>query len=171
MKKKPTAKFGRKDTINLVSIELLKRGFWVSINSLNPRESNIQCMDIRMKKLVNIRVVKSNISSGIWTLNENVKDYQSVNLFYVFVCYEMSGLPKFFVVPNEDVLDFTEKNAEQWLSSKKKDGTPHKNIRTRKFIIRSNEERKYRNRWNLLGLESRYFSQNTLEAKIKMQRT
>lgn len=144
-------KHTREATVKLVSAALLKRGLWVSTRPQDTKSFHILCMNADATKRVGIRVAKSNTTSRIWTLNEKVKEYPD-NLFYVFVGYKNAKSPELFVVPVNTVLDFTEQDAQRWLSTKRRDGGPHKNIRTRKFVIKSSEKKKYLNRWDVLGL-------------------
>lgn len=144
-------KYHRNDIKNLISIELLKKGFVVSTKPQKEKIFHILCMNADMTKRVNIRIVKSNTSSRMWTLNEDIENYPD-NIFYVFVGYKTPKVPEFFIVPSKMVLDYTDENAKKWLNTQRKDGRPHKNIKTRKFIIETDEKKKYLNRWDLLGL-------------------
>ncbi|MFA5792210.1 MAG: hypothetical protein WC884_04240 [Candidatus Paceibacterota bacterium] len=139
-------------TRNLVSIELLKKGFWVSTNPKDKKAFNVLCSNADMTKHVGIRVSQSSTTSRTWLFDEDIK-YFPDDIFYILVGYKKVKSPEFFIVPLKTILDYTNSDNEKWLSTpRKKDGKLHKNINTRRFIIKDDERKKYLNRWDLLGL-------------------
>jgi hypothetical protein len=137
---------------SFVYSELIKKGFLVSKNPKNDKRFHILCRNADNTKSVKIRVAQSSHSMRIWTLNV-VDEYYSDNLFYVFVGHKSLKNQEFLVIPSKVVSEYIIKNADLWLSTKRKDGEPHKNINTRKFVIGADESKKYLNNWKLLGLD------------------
>ncbi|KKR50298.1 MAG: hypothetical protein UT84_C0012G0001 [Candidatus Curtissbacteria bacterium GW2011_GWA1_40_16] len=155
MKRKPK-KHNKDETFGLVSLQLLKKGFWVSINKseIKNNEYHMQCSNFETTKRVKILICKDENFSGKWMLDEKNDDYNFPDLFYVFVGYNKSfKKPKLFVVPSQIVSEYIKKDGKVWISGYTKKGQLHKNIQKRGFDIESKDEKKYLNKWNLLGLD------------------
>lgn len=143
----------KEDTRNLVSIELLKKGFWVSTNPKDKKTFHIICLNTYMTKHVEIHVSQSSTTSKTWLLDEDIKKFPD-DTFYILVGYKNLKSPDFFIVPLKAILDYTDPDNKKWLSSTTiKDNKLHKNTYTRRFFIKTDDDRKkYLNRWDLLGL-------------------
>lgn len=139
-------------TRNLVSIELLNKGFWVYSNPKDKTTCHILCSNADMTKRVEIQVSQSSTTSRTWLLDEDIKDFPN-DTFYILVGYKNPKFPDFFIVPLKIILDYTDPENKKWLSSTtKKYNTLHKDTHTRRFIIKTDERKEYLNHWDLLGL-------------------
>lgn len=133
-----------------VAAELSRRGYIASITLRNTRDVDILASSNNTSKQVAIQVKTSKANSGRWMLSEKAEENHSPNLFYIFVDLknEMER-PDFYIVPSITVATFIRKGHRQWLGKMGKGGKPHNDSSVRIFI---DEEGKYLEKWNLLGL-------------------
>ena len=59
--------------------------------------------------------------------------------------------PEYYVVPKADVAKHVSESHQRWLRTPGRQGQPHVDTDMRKF---EDPERRYRDRWELLGLDS-----------------
>ena len=79
---------------------------------------------------------------------ENIKDK---NMFYVLVLlFDDITSPEYYIVPSRDVANYVEKGHKKWLSTPGRGGKMHKDTIMRMF---EDLEKKYLNKWGLLGLD------------------
>ncbi len=75
----------------------------------------------------------------------------SEDLFYIFVyLHGKNEMPEFFIVPSKEVAKQVKESHEKWLDTPNKKGGKYNDSTIRIFI---DKERKYYNRWDLLGLD------------------
>jgi hypothetical protein len=148
--KKPSIK--RDYVKKFVYSELINEGFLVSKKPKSDKGFHILCKSADGTKSARIRVAKSKNSMRVWTLNPT-DEYYSSDLFYIFVGNKFLENPDFFVVPGKIVSERIIKDASDWRRGEREDGNPRKDINTRKFTIKDEEIKKYKNNWKLLGLD------------------
>lgn len=133
-----------------VAAELSRHGYVASVTLRNTKGIDILASNVNATKSVGIQV-KTNQSTGKdWVLNKKVESDTATNLFFVFVRLNGLGAVEYYIVPRGDVAAFARKFHQQWLSGSRRDGKPRKDGDMRKF---ADLEGRYRNRWDLLGLD------------------
>jgi hypothetical protein len=133
----------------LVAAELSRRGYVASLTLGNTPGIDILASDARAEKTVGIQV-KTNQGSGTsWMLSKKDEEPRGHNLFYVFVNLNRLDRPEFYVVPRETVARQIRENHKRWLRTPGRGGRPHRDTTIRRF---TDPEKKYRDRWELLGL-------------------
>lgn len=133
-----------------VAAELSRRGYVASVTLRNTKGIDILASNVNATKSVGIQVKTSQGTGKDWVLNKKVENETATNLFFVFVRLNGLATAEYYIVPRADVAVFARKTHEQWLSGKRRDGKPHKDGNMRKF---ADLEGKYRDRWDLLGLD------------------
>ena len=89
--------------------------------------------------------------SFTWTMGQKHETIIDPNLVYCFVNMETpDNLPRFFLVPSEDVSQYVKWQHEYWLSTRTK---AVKATTMRVFRIPVSDPNEYENNWNLLGLK------------------
>lgn len=129
--------------------ELSRRGYIASITLRNSKGVDILVTNEQASKSVAIQVKTSYGNSTTWMCGDKAEDYYADNLFYVFVNLNNGGAPSYYIVPSKEVAVFSKEFHKQWLATPGRKGQKHKDNRMRKFI---DQERKYLDRWDLLGL-------------------
>ncbi len=137
----------------LVAGELSKRGIIASITLRNTKGMDILASNSDASKSVGIQV-KTTIyprkEYPSWILRDKAEDYYSDTLFYVFVLIKGDNeRPDFYIVPSKVVAEHTKTTHQAWLDKGKKQGLNYNNTSLRKFC---DKEKKYLERWDLLGL-------------------
>ena len=152
---------GKKDKIlrgvageYLVAGELSKKGYIASITLRNTRGMDILVSNSDASKSTGIQV-KTTIyprkEYPSWMLREKAEDYYSDTLFYVFVLLKDGDeRPDFYIVPSKDVAEYVKSSHQRWLEKGKEAGKNLMDTSLRKF---SDKEKKYLERWDLLGLD------------------
>jgi hypothetical protein len=82
-------------------------------------------------------------------LSNELRDFFAENLLFVFVCLDGLSNPKYHIVPRKDVSRHCRLRHKRWLSTPRRDGTPHKDTSMRRFEDRVG---KYLDKGDLLGL-------------------
>jgi hypothetical protein len=135
----------------LAAGELSIRGYIASITLRNTKGVDILASNIGASKTVGIQVKTTSERQKehpIWLLNEKCENYQSDNLFYVFVWMQNdTDRPEFYIVPSKDVVEQTSKYHIEYCEERGKDP---KKYPMRKF---NDKDKKYLEQWNLLGLD------------------
>ena len=133
-----------------VAAELSRRGYIASITLRNSKGVDILCSNAEATKTVGIQVKTAKGKAVEWVLGQKAEDYFADNLFYVFVSLNNNETPPdFFIVPSKAVAKFAKECHVAWLATPGRKGQAHKDNPMRKFI---DKERRYQNRWDLLGL-------------------
>lgn len=134
---------------HFVAAELTRRGYVVSLTSKNTKGIDMLASNEDASKTVGIQVKTKQVGGKGWLLNKGNEDYYSDNLFYVFV--DLNGLnqPDYHIVHSKTVADYIRKSHKEWLESPSKSGKIRKDGSMRVF---KDEEKKYKDQWDLLGL-------------------
>jgi len=90
-------------------------------------------------------------SRAEWLLNSKAEDDTAENLFYVFVSLNGDKSPEYYVVPRRVVSKSVRESHAAWLRTPGRGGRRHRDNPNRKFADPAGE---YRDRWELLGLDS-----------------
>jgi len=133
----------------LVAGELSRNGYIASIMLRNTKGVDILCSNADATKSVGIQVKTNQGTGRNWLLQKKAEDYYADNLFYVFVDLNDGGHPDFFIVPSKTVANYIKKKHSEWLKTPGRRGQKHNDSSLRKF---RDEESKYQNRWDSLGL-------------------
>lgn len=133
-----------------VAAELSRRGYVASLTLRNTRGIDILASNANATKSVGIQVKAKQGRGSEWVLNKKVEADTAENLFFVFVTLNDLGVPEFYVVPKTDVATFCRENHARWLKTPGRKGVAHVDNPIRKF---KDSEHKYRDRWDLLGLD------------------
>ena len=140
-----------------VAAELSRRGYLASITLRNSRGVDILATNRDATKSVAIQVKTNQRGVAEWILNEKVEkstgdDFLPENLFFVFVNLPPSGdAPSYHIIARREVARLAKEGHERWLATPGRGGRLHSNNPIRKF---KDIEGKYRDRWDLLGLDS-----------------
>jgi len=134
-----------------VAAELSRRGYVASITLRNTRGIDILASDVDAKRSVGIQVKTSQGSRAEWLLNSKAEDDTAENLFYVFVSLNGDKSPEYYVVPRRVVSKSVRESHAAWLRTPGRGGRRHRDNPNRKFADPAGE---YRDRWELLGLDS-----------------
>ena len=135
-----------------VAAELSRRGYIASITLRNSRGVDILASNSEATRTVAIQVKTSQGTKPTWILSEKSETFFSASHFYVFVRLNgTNSAPEYFVVPSSFVADHTKTTHSTWLATPGKGGRIHQDSPVRKF---SDPERKFLNKWELLGLDS-----------------
>ncbi len=133
-----------------VAAELSRRGYIASITLRNTRGIDVLCSNEDASKQVSIQVKTTKESNQVWILDKKAEDFHSSSHFYVFVKLNKQDVkPDFFIVPSKIVAKLVKDSHQKWLHGKSKTGKKRKDTSMRKF---HDDEGKYLNRWDLLGL-------------------
>lgn len=133
----------------LVAGELSRRGYLATITLRNSKGVDVLATNDKATRTAAIQV-KTRYSKGTaWVLNEKAEKYHAPNLFYVFVSLNYGEAADFYIVPSKDVANFIKKYYRKWLKTPGRKGQKHNQNPMRTF--RDNEQ-KFLNRWDLLGL-------------------
>ena len=133
----------------LVAGELSRRGYIASITLRNSKGVDILATNEKAERSVAIQV-KTRYSKGTaWVLNEKAEKYHAPNLFYSFVSLNYGEPADFFIVPSKVVAETIKKHNRKWLNTPGKKGQKHNQTTMRTF---RDDEEKFLNRWDLLGL-------------------
>jgi hypothetical protein len=83
-------------------------------------------------------------------LSEKAETDTATNLYYVFVNLNERDSPEYHIVPRAVVAKYVRKKHAVWGATPRRDGKPRGESRIRVF---RDEENKYQDRWDLLGLD------------------
>lgn len=134
----------------LVAGELTLRGYLASITLRNSRGIDIIVSSNDGVASATIQVKTNSDGSTAWMLNKKAENYFSENHYYVFVALsELGSRPKYHIVPSVVVAEFVGITHAEWLSSPKRDGSPKKDTKMRKF---KDPEFNYLERWDIIRL-------------------
>jgi hypothetical protein len=138
-----------------VAAELSRRGFVASITLRNTRGIDILASNADATKSVGIQVKTCQGSRPDWLMNRKAEADLAQNLFYVFVCLPSAGEPAYYVVPRSDVAKYVRESHQTWLTTPGRKGQAHRDTDMRRF---KDLEGKFKDRWDLLGLDERALS-------------
>src|SRR2546425_2981470 len=133
-----------------VAAELSRRGYVASITLRNARGIDILASDGDAKRSVGIQVKTTQGESKEWMLNKKAEQDMAENLYYVFVNLNRGKAPEYHVVPRAVVSKYVRESHHAWLRTPGRRGRAHVDNPMRKF---SDRDGKYRDRWDLLGLD------------------
>lgn len=133
-----------------VAAELSRRGYVASLTLRNTRGIDILASNNDATKSVGIQVKTAQSMRPDWMMNKKAEADLADNLFYVFVCLPASTLPAYYIVPRKDVAKWVRESHRRWLATPGRGGRLHNDTDMRRF---TDPEEKYRDRWDLLGLD------------------
>jgi hypothetical protein len=134
-----------------VAAELTRRGYIASLTLRNTRGIDILASNLDATKSVGIQVKAVQGRGKSWMLNQKIEVSEATNLFFVFIRLNNLEAPEYYIVPREDVSHFSAENHKLWLATLGRKGQKHNDNPLRQF---KDPDNKYRDRWDLLGLES-----------------
>jgi len=118
----------------------------VDILVYNPKTKARKLIEVKTtdEKIKNSKLFGQNYE---WMMSEKHENIIDKNLFYCFVLLRgLNKLPRFFIVPNEEVADYVKSEHQQWLAYRqKKNGNP-----MRLFRIDATKSSKYEDNWDVL---------------------
>ena len=132
--------------------ELSRKGYVASITLRNTRGIDIVVSNENGNKTVNIQVkTKREGIRGGWIMSKKAEDIRDKNMFYVFVSLiKEEKRTEFHIVPSIDVAKYVVKEHKDWLKTPGRNGRMHNDTTMRIF---DDPEKKYLDRWDLLGLD------------------
>lgn len=131
--------------------ELSRRGYIASITLRNSKGVDILVTNAAATKTVAIQV-KTRYSRGTkWVMNEKAEKHYAPNFFYVFVNLNFGDPAEFFIVPSRVVAETIRKHHLNWLKTPGLKGQAHRPTSMRTFC---DDEKRYLNRWDVIGLQS-----------------
>ena len=133
-----------------VAAELTRRGYIASLTLRNTRGIDILASNLNATKSVGIQVKAVQGRGKSWMLNQKVESSEATNLFFVFIRLNHLDAPEYYIVPREEVSRFSADNHKLWLDTPGRKGQKHNDNPLRQFKDPAN---KYRDRWDLLGLD------------------
>jgi hypothetical protein len=133
-----------------VAAELSRRGYVASLTLRNTRGIDILASNVEATKSVGIQVKTNSGRKPKWLLSEKADRDIAENLFYVFVNLNGTDVPEYYIVPRAVVADHVREGHKAWLAAPGRDGQAHRENTMRVF---DDLNGKYRNRWDLLGLD------------------
>ncbi len=133
-----------------VAAELSRRGYVASLTLRNTRGIDILASNRDATKSVGIQVKTRQGTQQDWILNKKAQVDLAGNLFYVFVSLHNEGQPQFHVVPRREVANYVRVSHRRFLATPGRAGQQHRDTDMRHF---KDPQAKYRNRWDLLGLD------------------
>lgn len=133
-----------------VAAELSRLGYVASLTLRNTKGIDILASNADATRSVGIQVKTSQGSRPDWMLNQKAEADLAENLFYVFVCLPTQGQPAYHIVPRRNVALAVRKDHREWLDAPGRGGRRHRDNPVRRF---RDPELKYRDRWDLLGLD------------------
>ena len=134
-----------------VAAELTRRGYIASLTLRNTRGIDILASNMNATRSVGIQVKAVQGRGKSWMLNQKIEASEATNLFFVFIRLNNLDAPEYYIVPREDVSRFSAQNHTLWLATPGRKGQQHNDNPLRQF---KDPENKYRDRWDLLGLEN-----------------
>jgi hypothetical protein len=134
-----------------VAAELSRRGYVASLTLRNTRGIDILVSNGDATKSVGIQVKTKQGRGADWMLNKKVETDVAQNLFFVFIVLNDLAAPEYYIVPKDEVARFVRDNHALWLNTPGRRGQAHIDTPMRKF---KDATGRYRDRWDLLGLES-----------------
>ena len=134
-----------------VAAELSLRGYVASITLRNTKGIDIVASNEEGNKTVNIQVKTNRRKKPQWIMNKKAENIKDKNMFYVLVLlFDDITSPEYYIVPSRDVANYVEKGHKKWLSTPGRGGKMHKDTIMRMF---EDLEKRYLNKWGLLGLD------------------
>jgi len=134
-----------------VAAELSRRGYIASISLRNTRGIDILATNESGKRSVTIQCKTQQRDQRDWILNQKCEDFVSETHYYVFVKLgNVTERPAFYIVPSKGVSAYAKETHKKWRATPGRDGREHKDNPMRKF---SDPDKKYLDRWELLGLD------------------
>lgn len=133
-----------------VAAELSRRGYIASITLRNTRGIDIQASNADASKSTGIQVKTKFGDKPRWLLTRKAEQGSAKRLCYVFVKLPASGIPEYYIVPRRVVSKYVIKKYKEWMAKPGRDGKQRRDNAMRSFRDLNN---KYRDRWDLLGLD------------------
>jgi len=133
----------------LAAGELSRRGYIASITLRNSKGVDILATNGKATKSVAIQVKTSYGNSTSWILGQKAEDYYAYNLYYIFVNLNFGEAPDYFIIPSKVVANTIKAYYKEWLKTPGRKGQKHRENPMRTF---KDKEKRYLNRWDLLGL-------------------
>lgn len=136
--------------VSFTAAELSRRGYVASVTLRNTRGIDILATNAEATRSVGIQVKTNRGKNKDWMLDHKAEEYQSKNLFYVFVNLNGENQhPDYHIVPSAVVARYISKMHREWLAKPGRTGNPHRDQSIRKF---KDSKHEYRDRWDLLRL-------------------
>ena len=135
-----------------VAAELSRLGYIASITLRNTKGIDIIATNEEGTKTVNIQVKTKRPGLKEWMMSEKNESTKDKNIYYVFVSLnEGMTRPDYHISSSSDVARFIKRNHKRWLETPGKSGQKHNENKMRKWF---DEKNKYKERWDLLGLDN-----------------
>ena len=133
-----------------VCAELSRRGYVASLTLRNTRGIDILASNADATKSVGIQVKTNQGTKKYWLLNEKAEKDSARNLVYILVRLNNLDVPEYYIVPLDVVAKHVREEHAAWLASPGRHGRVRVDNPMRTF---RDSENKYRDRWDLLGLD------------------
>jgi len=134
-----------------VAAELSRRGYVASITLRNTRGIDIVASNENGNKTVNIQVKTKSKGVPDWIVGKKTEAIREENMFYVFVSLkDQQEKSDYYIVPSTDAAKYITQRHQKWMDTPGKGGRPHSETNIR---IWDDPDRKYLDRWDLLGLD------------------
>jgi len=131
-----------------VAAELSRRGFVSSVTLKNTKGIDILVTNESATKTIGIQVKTNQGNRRAWLLSEKAEDFQTKDLFYVFVnLMGIEKLPEYYVVASKTVSSFIKKSHREWLKAPGKKGQKRNDNAMRMF---QDDAQVYLNKWDSL---------------------
>ena len=116
-----------------VAAELERRGFTAAVPMANTKDFDILARNKETDTQVAIQVKTNHGKKTTWTLSQKNENINKEDVFYIFVVLNELQYPEYYIMESKFVAESIKKSHQDFLSKKKKDGTPTKDTRIRKF--------------------------------------
>ncbi|OUL97146.1 hypothetical protein CA601_00820 [Paraburkholderia hospita] len=134
-----------------VAAELTRRGYIASLTMRNTRGTDIVVTNGSSSRHAAVQVKASRKKKRSWMLSNKDERSLSDTHFYVFVNMVNDKPPVYHVVPGHVVAEVLRRGFQEWADTPGRNGhVRNKNNRIRIF---NDEDGKYIDRWDLLGLD------------------
>ena len=132
-----------------VAGELERHGFTVAVPMSNVKDFDILAINRETHEQFAIQVKTTKYKKSSWTLSKKNETLIGKNIVYFLVKLNELESPEYHIVPSEIIAKTISESHKKWLKTPGKKGQPHNDNSMRKF---SDEEDKYLDRWDYLGV-------------------
>ena len=143
-----------------VAAELSQRGVVATLTLKNTPHIDVLATNLEKGSTANIQVKTMSVDNDAgWHLGPKDEEPSNIkNHFYIMVDLKGPGkIPEYIIIPQKELAIFLKEDYKNYISGKKKDGTPRKDTSMRIFdpnrrIHVKEFAEKYRNNWDILNL-------------------
>jgi hypothetical protein len=127
--------------------ELSRHGLVAAVTLRNTRGIDIVVSRAGKNGSATVQVKTVQNGPAKWLLNKSDEKSKGPNHYYVFVVlHGRKGQPEYWVVEGKYVAKYCRDNHRKWLSKRRRDGGPRKNISLRK----SSPEKRFHDDWDCI---------------------